>query len=227
LVSHKIDFNLAKLYHKVDLAVLDPSFTKDHYLHALKLAKRYNCASVCIPVEKVIEWNYQYARKSKVPLAVTVNFPLGYIENPKELWRDINAANVYADEMDIVVPVSLSKWDDYYLNAWLAEVRFMSKGHLIKAILETGYLTSEEIEKVSWFCAKNKIDFIKTCTGFGPRGAYLDDLTHMRIGSNDECKIKASGGIKSLLSAKDFLSCGAERLGIGLKSFESILKEVE
>jgi deoxyribose-phosphate aldolase len=43
-------------------------------------------------------------------------------------------------------------------------------GRTVKAIIETEYLTVEEIEAVAVRLAEAGIHHVKTCTGYGPRG---------------------------------------------------------
>lgn len=64
------------------------------------------------------------------------------------------------------------------------------------------------------------VDFVKTSTGFGPRGASLEDIHAMSEVIRVESKltkhrigIKASGGIKTWDQARSFLEAGADRLG--------------
>jgi deoxyribose-phosphate aldolase len=58
-----------------------------------------------------------------------------------------------------------------------------------------------------------KVDFIKTSTGMHPAGgATIEDIKLIRqIAPN--CKIKASGGIKTAKQALEMLAVGAERIG--------------
>ena len=56
-------------------------------------------------------------------------------------------------------------------------------------------------------------DYIKTSTGFSTGGATREDVALMRECCESHVKVKASGGIKTLQDAEDFLALGAERLG--------------
>ena len=93
----------------------------------------------------------------------------------------------------------------------------------MKVIVETCYLTDQEIE-ASCLAAKNAgADFVKTSTGFGtpknadgkplPNGAQVRHVKLMRKTVGPEMGVKASGGIRDAKAALDLLEAGASRLG--------------
>ena len=83
----------------------------------------------------------------------------------------------------------------------------------MKAIIETCYLTKNEIVKVSKMCMQAKIDFVKTSTGFGTAGANLDDVKMIYDIVKGCCGVNASGGIRTREDAIKFLNIGASRIG--------------
>ena len=84
---------------------------------------------------------------------------------------------------------------------------------ILKVIIETCFLTTEEKIKMCEIVTAAGADYIKTSTGFGGGGATFEDieLFSKHIGPN--VKMKAAGGISSLDDAEKFLSLGADRLG--------------
>ena len=56
-------------------------------------------------------------------------------------------------------------------------------------------------------------DYIKTSTGFSTAGATREDVKLMRENVGTEVKVKAAGGISSLVDAEDMIKLGADRLG--------------
>ncbi|MBR5615702.1 MAG: 2-deoxyribose-5-phosphate aldolase, partial [Clostridia bacterium] len=56
-------------------------------------------------------------------------------------------------------------------------------------------------------------DYIKTSTGFSTAGATREDVALMRANVSPETKVKAAGGISSLVDAEDMIALGADRLG--------------
>lgn len=84
--------------------------------------------------------------------------------------------------------------------------------NLLKVIVETCYLTEDEIRKVTTIVDEAGADFIKTSTGFGSRGANERDLELFKENSK-RLLIKASGGIRDSQAAKRFVELGATRIG--------------
>ena len=79
-------------------------------------------------------------------------------------------------------------------------------------IVETCYLTEDEIRKVTKLVDAAGADFIKTSTGLGPRGANERDIELFKEESS-RLRIKASGGIRDSHAAKRYVEMGAERIG--------------
>lgn len=83
---------------------------------------------------------------------------------------------------------------------------------LLKVIVETGYLTEDEIRRVTDVVDFAGADYIKTSTGFGPRGASLRDVELFRERSQ-RLKIKAAGGVRDHESALKYIQMGVSRIG--------------
>ena len=114
----------------------------------------------------------------------------------------------------MVLNVNALKDKDYDLV--LADIKGVVKaaaGKVVKVIIETCYLTKEEIVKASQLCVKAKAHFVKTSTGFGPRGASVEDVELIDETVNGKAEIKASGGIRTYEDAMAMIEAGATRLG--------------
>ena len=97
--------------------------------------------------------------------------------------------------------------------------------NILKVIIETCYLTPEEISLASQLAVKANADFVKTSTGFGSSGADKDAIELMKNAVAGKAKLKASGGIKNLDTALFYIELGVER--IGTSSGVSIVKEMK
>ncbi|HNR74461.1 MAG TPA: deoxyribose-phosphate aldolase, partial [Cyclobacteriaceae bacterium] len=84
---------------------------------------------------------------------------------------------------------------------------------ILKVIIETAYLSNEEIAAASKLCADAGADFVKTSTGFAPTGAKAEHVKIMRQAVPLHVGIKASGGIKTYEQAIQLIEAGADRLG--------------
>jgi deoxyribose-phosphate aldolase len=83
----------------------------------------------------------------------------------------------------------------------------------LKVIIESAALDINQKMFICQLAEQCNVDFIKTSTGMHPAGgATIEDIKLIRqIAPN--CKIKASGGIKTAKQALAMLEAGAERLG--------------
>ncbi len=89
----------------------------------------------------------------------------------------------------------------------------ISKGGVLKVIVETALLSQEEKRKVYHICSEIGVHYIKTSTGFSTNGATIEDVEFIRSLVPDTMKIKASGGIKTSNFARELIAAGANRLG--------------
>lgn len=73
--------------------------------------------------------------------------------------------------MDMVLHLGRAKAGDLdYLEAEVRAVREAVPQAVLKVILETGYFSPEEIARLAEAAIRGGADFLKTSTGFGPRG---------------------------------------------------------
>jgi deoxyribose-phosphate aldolase len=92
-------------------------------------------------------------------------------------------------------------------------VKAMKPVVIVKFIIETGFLTDEEIKRAASLVLKAKGDFVKTCSGMGPRGARLTDVKLIREAIGTTIPIKVAGGVHDYKTAKAFIQAGANRIG--------------
>jgi len=168
--------------------------------------------------------------ENKFPVGTVISFPLGQDTRDGKVLLAIETTRKGADELDVMMNVGMFKAGKYKevleemraVNAAAKEIR---RNVIVKFIIETGFLTDEEIKKASELVLKSGADFVKTCSGWGPRGAKLEDVKLIREAVGDKIKIKVAGGIDNYQEAVDFINAGADRIGTS-KAIE-IVKEPE
>jgi len=151
-------------------------------------------------------------------VGTVVSFPLGQDIRDIKVLAAIEATRFGADELDVSMNVGLfkAKKDEQVLEEMKAidgAVRGLRKNTLVKFIIETGYLTPDEIKKASELVLKSGADFVKTNSGWGPRGATLKDVKLIKTAIGEKIKIKVAGGIDTYQEAIDFINAGANRIG--------------
>lgn len=153
---------------------------------------------------------------SPVRVGAAVSFPLGQSPLEVKLFEARTAIGQGAGEIDYVNDLTLVKngrWDKarHEMEAMTALCR--EAGVICKVILETCYLTDEEILRLCTLAGEVRPDFVKTSTGFGSGGATVEHVRLMKQAVGDAVKVKASGGIRSLDTCLAMIEAGAERIG--------------
>jgi len=176
-------------------------------------AIHYHFAAVCVNPYYVAVAK-ELLKNSTVMVATVIGFPLGSSTIAVKEFEAIDAVNNGADEIDIVINIAAVKNKDFeYVKQEIEDIRDAIDGKTLKVIIETCYLTEEEIIKLTEICNETFVNFIKTSTGFGTRGASIEDIEIINKYKNEVLEIKASGGIKTLEDAEQFINLGVTRIG--------------
>jgi deoxyribose-phosphate aldolase len=157
-------------------------------------------------------------------------FPLGYSNTETKVGEARLLVSLGCAEVDMVLNIAAflegeTRFVEDDIRAVVDSVAHASAGRaIVKVILETGYLTELEVETASRLSAAAGAQFVKTSTGFGPRGASLIDVRIMREAVGPDIGVKAAGGIRDLDTALEMLEAGASRLGSssGLEILEAL-----
>ncbi len=193
---------------------LTPTLTAGDIDRLVAEAVEHNLLGVCVPPFWVKRARREVGSRS--PLVVTVaGFPLGYSMTETKLDEIQRAIDNGADEVDIVLNISAFKTGMPWVKVEVAKCSKLLHDNqkVLKVIIETAYLSDDEIVTAGKLCADAGADFVKTSTGFAPSGANANHIMLMRQALPDAVGIKASGGIKTLASARAMIAAGATRIG--------------
>lgn len=176
-------------------------------------AKKFNFASVCVnPV--YVSLAGKLLVDSSVKVCTVVGFPLGATTSTVKAIEAKDAIKSGADEIDMVLNIGALKSGNYKLVFDdIKAVRKITRGKILKVILETALLEKKEKIKVCLLAKKAGADFVKTSTGFAQSGATVKDILLMRATVGPNMGIKASGGIRTQDDAVKMLNAGATRIG--------------
>ncbi len=198
----------------IDHTLLRPDATESDIKKLCLEANEYGFASVCVAPF----WAALAAKEYRT--TTVINFPHG-----NSHWHTPNAEISEAifskaKEFDVVINVGRIKSGDWVgfesSLEMLTENMYLQDNRsefTLKYIVEIGYLTDEELFRIADLLIKYKVDFIKTCTGYGPRGVTVEDIVKIKKHVGDRIKIKASGGIKTYDFARQLIEAGADRIG--------------
>ena len=201
-----------KIFSRVDHTILKAFTTWEDIKKLCDEAIEYKMASVCVPPCYIKKIKDTYG--DNINVCTVIGFPLGYNSTEVKVAETKKAIQDGAGEVDMVINICELKNKNYeYVENEIKALREVSKGKILKVIVETCYLTDEEKIKVCELVSNATADFIKTSTGFGTGGASFEDIELFKKHIADDVKIKASGGIKTKEDMQKYISIGCERLG--------------
>jgi deoxyribose-phosphate aldolase len=202
-----------KLNQYIDHTLLKTTATQKDIIQLCEEAKTYKFFSVCVN-SCYVSLAKEHLKNSEVNICSVIGFPLGAMSTTAKVNEAKVALLDGADEIDMVMNIGFLKSKDYKnVLKDVEAVKNIMPNNVLKVILETCYLDDAEIIKASELAIKGGADFIKTSTGFGIRGASIEDIILMKTVAKNTTKIKASGGIKDSETALKYINLGAQRLG--------------
>jgi len=210
--------NARELAAAIDQTLLKPNVGELAAREWIAAQRDAGFASLCV-APAMVPWAAELLAGTATKVCTVVAFPLGYaltVSKADEARRLLDAG---ASEIDMVVNIGAAVEGDVLAveRDARAVVEVVSgsgvAGALTKVILETGYLTPEQISAASLACVRAGAEFVKTSTGFGPRGASAEDVRIMRAAVGPDIGVKAAGGIRTLEAAREMLAAGATRIG--------------
>lgn len=215
-------FSKIALAKMIDQSLLKPDATQDDVLSCCDEAMEVHFACVMV----LPCWCHLAERRlrgSDVKLGTVIAYPFGAVPTSVKVYEARQAINNGAMELDIVVNLSALKSHDYttvqrdieelVTVANIAGLTEDGDDILTKVIIEVGMTTREEQTRVCRIANAARADFIKTCTGNGPRGVTVQDVKHIRQAVGGEMGVKAAGGIRTLEQAVALINAGANRIG--------------
>lgn len=196
-------------------------------------AMKYNFASVCVNSYRTKQVA-NLLLDTDIDVCTVIGFPLGAMSTMAKKLETLTAIEDGATEIDMVINVGAVKDGDWDLvKKDIAEVKevcannTMGRDVVLKVIIETCLLTEEEKVQACEISVEAGANFVKTSTGFSTGGATVEDVALMRKTvdakttvleketgvTRNRVKVKASGGIRDLATAKAMIQAGADRLG--------------
>lgn len=176
-------------------------------------AIKYHFQAVCVH-PYYVKLASKLLKDTNVEVCTVIGFPLGMNTTSTKEFEAIEAINNGASEIDMVINMGAVKNKDFdYIKQEIEDIRDSIDGKTLKVIIETCYLTQEEIVKLTKICNETFVNFIKTSTGFGISGAKVEDVELINENKSELLEIKASGGIKDLDTLEAMIKAGATRIG--------------
>ena len=215
--------NLASL---IDHSVLKPTSTVQDVKDGVAIALKYQTAAYCIRPSDV-PLAAKLLAGSEVKVCTVIGFPHGTTDTTSKAFEAAEAVRNGAQEVDMVINIGWMLSGDLVaveddIRQVVRAARNVNDTTCVKVILETAFLSKEQIVKACKLSESAGADFVKTSTGFAPEGATVENIALMRATVGDRLGVKASGGIRTLEQVEALVAAGASR--VGLSGTADILK---
>lgn len=197
----------------IDHTILNPDARKKDIYRVCDEAKKYDFKSVCVN-SYLVKLVKDQLKDTDILTCATIAFPFGRSSTESKIEEAKKAIADGADELDMVINIGRFKDGDYdYVKNEISSIKKILGKRILKVIIETSFLNRDEIIKACQLVIEAKGDFVKTSTGYSSSGAKVDDVRLMKEVVKDKCKVKASGGIRTLKACLDMIDAGADRIG--------------
>ena len=227
-----------ELAKTIDHTLLRADATAHDVERLCREAVRHHFASVCV-FPHYVPLADGLLREADVKVCTVISFPFGADDMRAKVAAAQDAIGKGADEIDVVfnLPAMLSGEFGYVRDELVSVVRAVrmksvntGRGHaLVKAIIETCYLSNKMKRLACTILGQAGVDFAKTSTGYGPQGATVQDVELLRDCLDEHIGVKASGGIRTLRDVELMINAGATRIGTsaGIAIMQEVLGQRE
>jgi deoxyribose-phosphate aldolase len=199
----------------IEHTLLKPEATREQIAKLCREAAEYGFHSVMVNPSNIAQCKIAL-RGAGVVVGTVIGFPLGASTTTSKLAEAGDSLRLGAAELDMVINVGALKSGDRDLVQMemqsLAQLCHRS-GALLKVIIETALLTTEEKILICQLASAAEVDFVKTSTGFAGTGATAADVSLMRGVVGKNIGVKAAGGIRTAAGLLAMVAAGASRVG--------------
>ncbi len=217
------NYTVKEVAETIDHAVLKPVQTEQDVIKNAAMCIKRGVKSMCVrPCDVALA--AKQLKGSSVDVSVVVGFPHGSNCAEAKAFESRLAIQDGAKEIDMVMNIGQFLAGNYAtvqkdIEAVVAEAKKAKV--LVKVIMETCYLSKEQIAKACTIAEAAGADFVKTSTGFGDGPATPEAIEIMVKTVGKTMGVKASGGIRNWETAVGYLNQGCTRLGVA--STEAVL----
>jgi len=208
----------AKALASMDLTNLEHSCASEDIEILCEKAVGYliDVSGVCL-LPKFVKLGRALLSGSGVKLVTVANFPGGN-QQPKDVANQIEKSlTAGADEIDVIIPFEAILSND--LNRakdLLFHARQATGFSIMKAVLETGQLSTTQIQTAAKIALDAGADFLATSTGVLKNNTTLssaDTLLACIKTNNNQVGLKVSGQINTLEKAASYIDLAENAMG--------------
>lgn len=221
-----MELTAKEIARMIDLSCVRTTSSRADIVEMVDAARRYGFGQVSV-LQCMLSYTRELLKDTPgIRLVGNVSFPSGSDSTSLKVEQAREMVAEGCDEIDMVMNIGLLRSGE--LTSVEADVRSVIETvHSIpvKVIIEIMYLTPEETQQACGICVRTGAAFVKTGTGWADRGTTIEDVRLVKSFVDDQIKIKASGGIRTLDTLLQMYTAGARRFGVNLKSGIKIVEE--
>ena len=203
-----------KINKYLDHTKIGKNVEKQDIIKTCREAKEWGFRGVCVN-PKWVKLTKKELKETDIKVVVLIDEPIGDSDYKKRTELCKKAVLNGADELDVVINIPQVKHERW--NKVLRDLKGICKINETKVIIGSGYLTDEEIAKVSELVKEAGAICVKTATSKDPlENRELEEKArHLKIMRKNAkgLLIKASGNIRTLEDAKFMIKAGADIIG--------------
>ena len=212
----------------MDVSVVQTPHTLEDIKRAVQLAKEKNVVAIHSLPGWVKILSEMMADSPSTNVGSSVGFPSGANTMETKVFEAKQLVADGARELDMMINVGRLKSGHYdFIEDEIKAIAEVAGDLTLKVILETGYLTDDEIKKGCELSIKAGADYVKTSTGWSKVGATVEVVSLMLQFVGNSIKVKASGGIRDLKTLMLYYDMGVKRFGVNYESSKKIFEECE
>ncbi len=198
----------------LESTVLRPTMTDRDVDRLIAEAIEEQFVGVCVPSFWVKKVKRDLSGQD-IQVVTVIGFPFGFEDTATKVAQTQEAIRQGADELDLVWSQTAFHSGMSWPKIEIAQIAKLchESERILKVIIETAYLSQEQIREACLICQDAGADFVKTSTGYASSGAKIEDIALMRAVLPSAVGIKASGGIKTLDFVLELIRAGADRIG--------------
>ena len=202
-----------RLARVLDHSVLSPVHTEEEVFKGARVVREFGVRTIIVK-PSYVRLAVRLLQDAPVHVGTVIGFPHGgeTVRMKATQVREMRAAG--AVEFDMVINIgAMREGRERVISREVEAAVAAARGGVVKVILETGYLDDQQKVRAAQLAAEAGAHFVKTSTGYGLRGATVEDIKLLRSTLPRGVGVKASGGIKTLEDTLRLLEAGANRIG--------------
>ncbi|UKY54183.1 deoxyribose-phosphate aldolase [Streptomyces inhibens] len=208
-------FSITQLPRFVDISCVQASHNRADIDELARRARESNFVSAHV-LPNWVPYLRDRLEGSQTLVGSPVGFPSGGATTATKVFEAQQLLDAGAQELDVVVNIGrLRSADTGYVTSELAQIAAVVDGAVpLRAILEVGHLTEEEIRLGCDCAVEAGIDWVKTATGWS---GVPSTVEHIRIIADQlagRARMKAAGGIRDLKTVQAMADLGVTRFGM-------------